>query len=200
MLGLDRYNLGIKNIEDVDLSSCYMQQRPNQPFGRLLLSKSGKVLIGTNGAFLISSPPKKEGIIDSKITNSPHYELAKMILEEGERKTRKIFKETRYYQMCKILGKKNFPEKIFGLIKSLEKGYLHGKHKKDFITILTEPFAKSRYNRNVEILVPEIWSGHHRAGILLALGQSIVPVAIAQDKDPGSCKSAGKIHGLCIYK
>ena len=175
---LKRYHLAIDSIEEVDLRICYMQQRPNKPFDAILCDK--------------------KGIVNSSMENSPHHELARLYISEGRRQAEKKFKSTRYYKMLKIMGKEGFPSKLDNLIKSLRKGYLRKEFKWGYVVALQEPFAHSRYKRKVPMLAPEIWSGHHRAGILLAMKQYIVPVVFAKDMQPGSCYSAGKIHGLCI--
>ena len=177
---LGQYQIGIDNIRDVDLRQCYIQQRPNFPIDKLLV----------NG----------DGIVDSRMTNSPHHELADLYVRRGEGKARKRFKGTRYCQMSKMMGRGNFPIKLPGLHASLKKGYLRKKHKWNFIVVLMEPFASSRYKRNVVHLVPEVWAGHHRAAMLLALGKTIVRVVVGKDLKPGSRKCAGKIHDLCVKK
>ena len=173
------YGLAKKEIIDIDLRTCYMQQRPNNPLDKILM----------------------EGYkVNSNMMNSPHYELAKRYIRKGERNTRKRFKRTRYSKMVKIFRRKGFPEKFPNLVHSMKKGYLRRKHKRKYIMVLMEPFAYSRYNREVEMLVPEVWSGHHRIGILLALQQYVVPVMVVEDLHKGSCKCAGKIHDLCVVK
>jgi len=174
---LKQYQLAIEDITEQDLRSCYMQQRPNNPFDSLLC--------------------KEDGAIDSSMPNSPHYELAELYIRRGDAKARKHFHSTRYYQMAKIIGRRSFPSKMEYLVRSLRKGYLRRKFKWDYIVALRTPFARSRYKRDVPILVPEIWSGHHRVGILLAMKKHVVPVVFAKDLKPGSCRSAGKVHGLC---
>jgi hypothetical protein len=177
---LGRYDLAIDKIQDVDLRCCYMQQRPNNSFDSILR--------------------KHDESVDYHLLNSPHYELAQIYINQGPSKTKEVFRSTKYYLMGKMLGKSGFPGKIDDLIKSLSRGYLSHKHKWAYIVILNEPFARSRYNRDVPNLCPEIWSGHHRGGILLAMEKYIVPVVMAKDMKPGCRKSVGKIHGLCVEK
>jgi len=176
---LKQYALGVQEIKEVDLRQCYMQQRPNHPFDRLLVAEDGS--------------------IDSHLNNSPHYGLMKLYVEKGERKARKRFRRTLYYKMIKMMGRRKFPDKINLMIPSMKKGYLRRKHEWDYIVVLMESFARSRYGReDVDNLVPEIWTGHHRGAILLALDRPIAKVLVAVDLQPNSCKSAGKIHGLCV--
>jgi hypothetical protein len=170
---LDRYNLAVDKIKDIDLRMCFMQQRPNDPMDDIL----------TNYLMI----------------HSPHYEIAKMYFDFGEKHLKRHFKSTTYYQMCKRFLKKNvhIPKNV-SICNAMKEGYLSGNHKNDHVIVLLEPFAKTRYSRDVPIYVPEVWSGHHRIGALIALEQYVVPVAIAKDMKPGSRFSEGKIHKLCV--
>jgi len=175
---LARYNLKDRCIQKIDLRSCYMQQRPNQPFNDMIM--------------------RDNGFIDLSMLNSPHLEIINLYIKHGEKWVKDNYHNTRYHKMLKLMGKDGFPHKIFKLFKSLKKGYLRKKYAKEYIVVLEKPFAKSRYNRDVKNLVPEIWSGHHRAAILIALCQYEVKVLIADDAAEGLCASAGKIHNLCV--
>jgi len=177
---LKKYDIGVKEIKEVDLRNCYMQQRPNSSIGDLLLDK---------------------GMVNSFIINSPHYEIACLYYKEGESWLRKHYKDTKYFtMMTKYFDKKNFyvNHTLINFFKSIKGGYRRGKYKNSYISVLLEPFANSRYNRNVPNLVPEIFSGHHRAAALLALKIYKVKVIVATDLKTGSCKTNGKIHNLCI--
>jgi hypothetical protein len=175
---LKHYGLRSKDIISMDLQSCYMQARPNKPLDNILKNENG--------------------VVDYSMLASPHTEIAKIYYEKGEKHLRKVYNETRYGVFRrKYMGKKDFPQRIIGLFNSIKKGYRRKGHKDHYIVILMKPFAKSRYNRDIPDLVPEIWSGHHRAGAMIALGKDIVEVLIAVDANPGTNYSAGKIHDLC---
>ena len=176
---LKLYGLAKKEVCEIDLRTCYMQQRPNNPLNKVLMEGDK---------------------VNSNMMNSPHYELAKRYIRRGQNNARRRFRRTRYYRMMRIFGRKHFPEKFPGLVHSMKKGYLRRKRKKYFIVVLMQPFAYSRYNRDVPMLVPEVWSGHHRIGILLALRKYAVQVMVAEDTQPGTCKCVGKIHDLCVLK
>jgi len=171
---LSRYGLIVNRIEKIDLRTCYMQSRPNNP-----------LVDGSENALMI---------------NSPHHELASSLIERGEKWTRKNYENTEYYGMCQKMGKKGFPEKMIDLVWSIKDGYLADEYRDEYVICLDHPFAKTRYERDVPELVPEVWSGHHRIGILLALRKYNVSVRFAEDNYPGSKCSEGKIHGLCVEK
>tara|TARA_Y100000310_G_C20401965_1_gene677846 strand:- start:204 stop:758 length:555 start_codon:yes stop_codon:yes gene_type:complete len=177
---LKLYGLSIKEVKKIDLRDCYMQQRPNKPFDKLLLNE--------------------DGIVDSHMLNSPHFKIAKLYFKKGKKKTRQRYQSTHYYQMNRILGREGSPEKIINLTNSLRKGYLRKGYKEDYVVVLMEPFACSRYKRDVPDLVPEVWSGHHRIGILLAMEEFCVRVVVAEDSKPRSCFCVGKIHDCCVEK
>ena len=177
---LKKYGLEVKEIKVVDLRKCYMQQRPNAPIDNLLLDK---------------------GKVNSLLSNSPHYEISCLYYKKGEKWLRKHYKETRYFtMMIKYFNKRNFYANcsLINFFESMKSGYRRGKYKDDYISVLTVPFANSRYNRDIPNLVPEIFSGHHRAAALLALKRYEVEVIIARDMNPGLCKTNGKIHNLCV--
>jgi hypothetical protein len=171
---LKQYNLEIDYIDKVDLAKCFFQYIPERPLDELF-----------NGNRLM--------------TNSPHCEIFDLYFNKGKKWLKKNYKTTKYHELMKLLQKPaGFPTKIIQLGESMKKGYLVGDHKKDYIVVMNIPFAKSRYNRNIEMLAPEIWSGHHRAGALLALGYNSVDVIYAKDSMPGSKQCYGKIHDFCV--
>lgn len=173
---LEKYGLGISRIADVDLRTLYPQQRPNDPQNRFYFGDT--------------------------MDGSPHKEIAKMIIEDGVFEAKKKYRSTRYCQMMRTMGKINFPDKMLKLISSVREGYLRGKHNLDYIVVLDEPFAETRYGREDvdKSKKPEMWIGHHRAGILLALGRHKAKVIIARDEQQGGCFTNGKIHNYCVKK
>jgi len=175
---LTPYGLKPVKTEVVDLRTCYSQCRPNQPIDELLLVN---------------------GKVDRNMMNSPHFEFANFYYS-NEKHLRNIFSHTRYAKMLRLFGREPiFPEKFAQLCDSIKAGYLRRKHEENYIVILMESFARSRYNRDdVLNLVPEVWSGHHRIGSLLALGRYSAKVCIAEDIAKGTKMSYGKIHFLCI--
>jgi hypothetical protein len=173
---LKKYGLKPLIFDTVDLRSCYMQQTPNRD----------------QSVFIF------KGEWDISMLNSPHTEICSLYYEKGKAWLKEHYLETRYFKLKKQLGKIEFPEKLPGLCDSIKRGYLSGDHKNDYIVVLKEPFAKSRYQRQVKNLVPEIFSGHHRVGALIASGQYNVPVMVAKDISPGLCFTNGKIHDACV--
>lgn len=168
-----RYGLVKDKIENIDLQTCYSQNTPNKPISDIF--NYNRLMI-----------------------HSPHFQLAKMYYENGLSKTKKNYIRTDYCRMKEYFGKgSKFPSKIIPLYDSIKRGYLCEGHKEDYIVLLMQSFAISRYNRNEENLVPEVWSGHHRVGALLALGIYHADVLIAKDAHPGEKTSAGKIHRWC---
>lgn len=180
------YGLAVKGIIPMDLSTCYMQNCPNVDMQRMFRKRVRRKKIKAN--FFM--------------TNSPHYHIAKMYYENGKRYTKAHLEETDYYRMCKeFLGKDSVGlKKIFSVCDSIKRGYRRSSYKNEHIVVLMEPFARTRYLRDVRDWVPEIWSGHHRAGALLALGQNVVKVLVAEDANPGSKYCVGKVHGYCKKK
>lgn len=174
---LKQFGLNKVKEEEVELNSLYVQDRPNDLF-----------------PCHIQRMPN--------LIYSPHVLAAEKIIEYGEDWFKKNWKETSYGMMMEHFGKKNYPEKLPRLIRSIKEGYLRKGFEDDFIVILNEPFARTRYMRldRPREFSPEILSGHHRAGILLALGKKSATVIVAQDARPGSLFSKGKIHDLCIKK
>ena len=175
----NQYGLRKINICIMDLSNTYMQNLPNSNmFENIML---------------------KDGIIDMSMQNSPHYEIAKLYFSKGENWLLENYKETRYFtMMTKYLKKKKVDVKKFmKLCKSIKKGYLRGRYKDEYPIVLNEPFAKTRYNKNVFCPGFEIFSGHHRIGILLTLKKRN-KVLVAEDACKGSCYTRGKVHFGCI--
>lgn len=168
---LDKFDLRLKEIRNIDLKRLHAQARPNYPLDDLF----------TQPAML----------------GSPHFEVADIYVNGGSKLLRSIFKDTRYYKMLQRFGKKPSADKIIRLVNSLRKGYLRKPYESSYIIALDEPFAYSRYGREVPWLVPEIFSGHHRCGGLIGLGNDHVKIVVAEDANPGSCYSSGKIHDLC---
>jgi hypothetical protein len=171
---IKKYGLDIVSIKKVDLRECYVQSRPNCPFD--IYFKDGNPLM----------------------TNSPHYEIAFLFYEHGERWLKNHYKELSYYKMMKKLGRAKFPIRVVSVCNSIRNGYLKGKYSNEHIVLLSKPFARTRYDRDVPNLVPEVWSGHHRIGALLALGNDVVDVMMAMDVAVGSQTTNGKIHRACV--
>jgi hypothetical protein len=142
----------------------------------------------------------KNGILDTRMIFSPHYTMAKLYFKNGEEWLKKNYKDTDYYYMRTKFQNYNDIniDKFINLYESIKNGYLVGKYKDHYPVILEQPFAKTRYNREVPVSGYEVFSGHHRIGILLALEINNGPVLIAEDLHHGSCYSEGKIHNLCI--
>jgi hypothetical protein len=183
---LYKYGLRFHKFAQLDVKKCYMQSRPNSEFMDDVLGE-------------VRDPKGRFSML-----NSPHAEFATLYFKHGKKWLKNNYNKTRYKIMqLKYKKKNNFPDGFLRLCESLKMGYLRRKFDQNFIVVLDEPFAKSRFNRDVPSLSPEVWSGHHRIGIILALNKinnldSKVKVAIAVDGHPGSLKSAGKIHKLCI--
>ena len=182
---LHKYGLRLDRFDRVDLKKCYMQSRPNNKFMDDVLGH-------------IKDPER------SLMLNSPHLELALLYFRNGKKWMIDHYDHTRYRTMQMKYKKKNkFPFGFLKLCTSIKSGYLRKGFDSNFIVLLDEPFAKSRFNRDVPNLSPEVWSGHHRVGAVLALNKisgldSRVKVAVAADRKPGLLRSAGKIHNLCV--
>jgi len=173
---LDRYGLIRVDVIDCDLRGCYIQCTPNRPIDKFLLSP----------------------VVGPIMINSPHYEIFSLYRKNGRKWLKQNYVNTQYCKMASSLGKTDYPLKIRKLFSSLKKGYLRKNFKNRYIVVLNEPFAKSRYGRDVEDNVPEIFIGHHRAGALLSLDVFNVKVVLAADIMPGTCQSYGKIHDACV--
>ena len=177
---IKKYGLKAKSVESIDLSECYIQATPNNPLDDIL---------------------SNDGQIDYTMKNSPHTEIARLFFEKGEEWLRTHYKSTKYYRFHMLhKNQEKFPNKIVPLFKLIESGYLKKGYRRDYIVVLLESFAKTRYNIDIEIEAPEIFIGHHRAGARLALGKPMTKVLVAEDAEPGSCFTNGKIHHLCIKK
>ena len=166
------YGLEVVGVEPIDLRTCYVFYPPNNGMDDLFGDRCMEL--------------------------SPHVEICKLYLKQGARWLRRNYQTTRYGQMMDRLGKKNFPQKIIDICESVREGYLCKGYEGSYIVVLREPFAASRYLRQIPNRVPEIWSGHHRAAALLAFGRYMVDVLVARDGAPGSKFSVGKVHGLCL--
>lgn len=140
-----------------------------------------------------------DGELDTHMINSPHYEIAKLYFDNGSSWLRNNYKSTNYYRMCiDFLGKKDVQvEKIISLCESIKKGFLRSGYEKEHPTVLEKPFAFTRYNREVPMVKYEVFAGHHRVGVMLAIGMKKAKVIIGEDLNPSSCYSKGKIHNLC---
>jgi len=173
---LTQHGLKLIEIKKMDLRDCYTQHVPDR--------------------FFINSLFIQDGIEDYRMTNSPHYEIFSLYRKNGWRWLNKNYKNTKYRKMMKSLGHSGKPpSKIRKLYRSLNKtGYLHGKYRDRFIILLKKPFANTRYGRDIDNNSPEVFSGHHRIGALLALEKYKVLIAFAKDICPGTCFSLGRFH------
>jgi len=174
---LKPYLLKAVEIKKIDLRNCYTQYTPNR---------------------LLTDIFTSNGILDYKMTNSPHFEIFSLYKKYGEKWLRENYQDTKYYKMFQTMDKYGkLPKKIKKLYESMKKGYLHGKYKDKYIVLLHKPFAKTRYWHDIDNHSPEVFSGHHRIGALLALEKYVVPVVFAKDTQPGTHYSYGKIHRAC---
>lgn len=165
---------GLKPVrkEKLDLRSCFIFFPPNRSMDDLFFN-------------------------NRMLLDSPHVEICNMYVKKGIEYFKKHYIETRYWDMMKRMGKTGFPQKIINICDSVKTGYLRKGYEESQIVILMQPFAYTRYNRDVPKRVPEIWSGHHRSAALLAIGKLMVDVIVAEDVMPGSKYSVGKVHDLC---
>lgn len=169
-----KYGIELGKVFKIDLRKVYFQCRPNDMLNHLYLNE------------------------DTHISNSPHVEIFEEYYKRGRKWLKKNYKDLRYYKFMRHLGKgEKFPKRIVNVGDSIKNGYLRNKYKDDYIVVLKETFASTRYNRSQYNLVPEIWSGHHRAAALFALERFIVDVRVGIDVDSGSCFCDERIHELC---
>jgi hypothetical protein len=170
---LKKYGLEPVEVRKIDLRNTYTQCTPARPLDDLF---------GGTGLMV----------------DSPHLEFAKLYYEHGLKWMKKKYKTTRFCLFRAKLGKRGFSSGMVTLCNSIKRGYLHGKYSSDYVIVLNTPFCNSRYNLEKDInRVPEIFSGHHRVGALLALEEFFVPVLFCVDGSAGSCFSLGKIHAAC---
>jgi hypothetical protein len=177
---IQRYNIGKKEVREIDLCETCMQYAPNSK--------------------MLYSFCMVNGELDTRMINSPHYEIANLYFNNGSDWLKKNYRSTSYYRMCRdFLGKKDISiEKIISLCDSIKKGYLRQGYEEEYPTVLEKPFAFTRYNREAPMVKYEVFTGHHRIGVLLALEINKAKVIIGEDVAPSSCFSEGKIHKLCV--
>lgn len=175
---LNKYGLYRIDIIDCDLRNCYIQYTPNRPIDDFLISP----------------------VVGPTMLNSPHYEIFSLYRKHGRKWLKSNYNDTQYCRMALSMGRKRFPTKIRKLYSSLKRGYLRKGFRNNYIVILNQPFARTRYHRDVRNNVPEIFIGHHRVGALLALDIFSVKVVLARDLIPGAYQSYGKIHDACVEK
>jgi hypothetical protein len=180
MDNIGRYGVVKKEIREIDLRDACMQYAPNSK--------------------MVYSFCYEDGNLDTGMLNSPHCRIAKIYFKNGSDWLKKNYKTTEYYRMCtEFFGKKDISiKKIISICESMKKGYLREGYEEEYPTVLEEPFAFTRYERNVPMVKYEVFTGHHRIGAMLALGMKRAKVIIGKDSKPGSCYSEGKIHKLCI--
>lgn len=182
MDNIERYGIKKKEVKEIDLAETCMQFAPNSKMLYSFCTMDGK--------------------LDTRMINSPHYEISKLYFEKGREWLIKNYKSTDYYKMCvEFFGKKDAPiKKVITLCESIKKGYLRKGYSEEYPTILEKPFAFTRYNRIVPMVKYEVFAGHHRVGVMLAFGIKKAKVMIGEDSKPSSCYSEGKIHKLCVEK
>jgi len=175
---LNKYGLVLKDKIKLDIKNTYIQCRPNKPIDFLLKTENG--------------------VVDTHMYNSPHCKICKLYLHNGGNWLKKNYRKTKYYKMMKFFGKKKINlDKIIGLCDSIKKGYLRKPYQYEHVIVLMKPLAMTRYDREVSLLSPEIFSGHHRAAALLALKKNYIDIIVAEDNRPGTHMCYGKIHKFC---
>ncbi len=179
---IERYGIREKEIKKINLEEICIQFTPNSEMINHFFQTNGKM--------------------DTRMIHSPHYKIAHLYFENGRDWLEKNYESTDYYKMCiEFLGKDDAPiKKIISLCESIKKGYLRSGYEKEYPTILEKPFAFTRYNREVPMVKYEVFAGHHRVGVMLAIGIKFAKVIIGEDTNPLSCYSEGKIHNLCVLK
>jgi len=145
------------------------------------------------------------GQIDRSIMNTPLYKLLKYYQKHGYKILKRSYKNLDYYKYFlsfnKIGHKTNFYspsikepvhytdnsiwKKIEGFLniyKSISKnGYLGGKYKGSYISVLKKPFVVTRMGVDDKYKPHEVFLGHHRASCLAALGHKEVKVILLED-------------------
>lgn len=157
----------------VDLRECYMMQCHARSVDYFMFRK---------------------GRPDRHMTQSPHVKLARLYLDKGEKWFRKNFYDTEYCYLREHYANKprRPPGNFINLFKSIQQGYRR-KGYNNHIHVLDEPFCNTRYGFKEPNLVPEIYAGNHRVGILIALGKYNVEVLLL--KDIGSKVAPPEISG-----
>ena len=138
---------------------------------------------------------------DMSVPNSPHVELARLMLgmvEHGFRLDE--IKTTRYYQDRLFrMGMGNGSEKYiqakilarFAVIKAIARnGWDEKESAKCPVIVLTHPFWATRFGRIVPwVAGMEIWDGGGRCAIAYAMGMKTIMAHLYEDAHPGICKS-----------
>lgn len=173
---LNKYKLKSTRIDNIDLRTTF---RLKTPF------------------MLLENIWGKTGLM----TESPHVECARLYYKHGTDWFKKNYHKTKLFSL-RSFGKKNANSEVLclrfiNLCDSLKLGYLSNVHKHGHIAILEVPFCNSRYGLKKNNCVPEVFFGHHRTGILLALEKFVVPVVYCVDVAPGSRYTVGTRHFSC---
>lgn len=135
---------------------------------------------------------------DMSLANSPQVECANLLLLHGPKwskmKNCRFAEDRRHrYRLgMKKWTEKNIKEHILGsryqILMSIKKrGFDRKRNNKQPVSILKEPFWKSRFKFEAEWLRgKEIYHGGRRCSALYVLGYDSVPVLFVKDKHPGS--------------
>jgi hypothetical protein len=139
------------------------------------------------------------------ICDSPHYDLLKLYEENGVEWIRDNYTSLRYYNFfidMNAVGVKtnlfNVSEKIsfhyskmniinkinnfISLYESIKNnGYLSGKYKGKYVSVLMEPLASTRFGQNKKYKYFGVFSGHHRLACLAILKNKNVKVLLIKD-------------------
>lgn len=175
---IKKYDLEFVRFEDIDLKNTCAQFRPGKEFRNLFINN---------------------GLVDMRMSNSPHYELSFLYYKNGLKWLKKNYRSTKYYKFKKrVLGKGgHLPVRKMSLFESLKNGYLSQGFENKYIVVLTRPLAETRYRIKCQnYLYPEIFMGHHRVGSLLCFNIDKVKVIVARDIKSGTMKCSGKLHNI----
>ncbi|MDH4027467.1 MAG: hypothetical protein OEU95_01385 [Nitrospirota bacterium] len=150
----------------------------------------------------------KDGNIDYSITNSPLYRTLKLYQKIGQWRLIWGYRRTEYYTFFKHADKvgfirdwlapdnkiirrisdkeiKNKLKRFIKLYENIRKtGYLAPPLSARYISVLAIPYETLCLNIDFQGKPYEIWSGHHRAAALAALGEKEIDVVLL-DKAQG---------------
>lgn len=135
---------------------------------------------------------------DMSLPNSPHVELARILLEHGKDwskiKNTRFVADRRYRyekglkKWTKEYIKKHIFESRYGILKSIKKyGYKEILSGKIQIAVLRNPIYCTRTNDKT-ILTNEIYHGGRRCSAAYVLGYKKLPGYWAKDAKPGTYK------------
>lgn len=196
---LDEDEIILKNAPSEFLEAVAFMRRQDQVMAiRQMLYPLGLIELKIDQVFFMENPfcdyndvfGNKQGQMDLSVVNGPIRRAVEILQNEGEESLRRKFPDTDYGRLiqsvqgdrCTHANYYGRLEKLISIYKSVEaNGYLGVGFEQAYIMVTAKPIEVTRMGFDIQWRKYTVFSGHHRASVLAALGYRSFKAVLLRD-------------------